>query len=47
MKIEIKSEAIKVRDPIARALADGQFRKRVIRDKTKYTRKAKHKGKVY
>jgi len=43
MKIQIKHEDIQRRNPIARALADSQFRARTVRDRTKYTRKQKHR----
>ncbi len=43
MKIQIKQEDIQRRNPIARALADSQFRSRTVRDKTKYSRKQKHR----
>lgn len=43
MKIQIKAADIQKRNPVARALADGQFRARTTRDRTKYTRKVKHR----
>lgn len=43
MKIQIKSTDVTKRNPVARALADSQFRVRTTRDKTKYTRKQKHR----
>lgn len=43
MKIQIKQSDINKRNPVARELAAGQFRKRVERDRTKYTRKQKHR----
>lgn len=43
MKIVIKSEDIPRRNPVAAELASGRFQKRVVRDRKKYTRKAKHK----
>ena len=43
MKVRIKAEDIVVRNPVAAAMATGKFRKSVIRDKTKYTRKSKHR----
>ena len=43
MKIQLKQEDITRRNPVARQLADAQFRVRTVRDKTKYTRKQKHK----
>jgi hypothetical protein len=43
MRIAIKAEDITVRNPVARAMASGQFRKQVLRDRTKYTRKQKHR----
>lgn len=35
----------KRRNHIAKSLRDARFRQRVTRDKTKYTRKRKHRGK--
>lgn len=32
-----------VRNPVARELASSKFRKRVVQDKTKYSRKQKHR----
>jgi stalled ribosome alternative rescue factor ArfA len=47
MKIVIKQEDIKRRNPVAAELrGNGTFRKRVERDRTKYTRKAKHKNQL-
>lgn len=43
MKIQLKQSDINKRNPVARALADAQFRARVVRDRTKYTRKQKHR----
>lgn len=44
MKITIRSEDIKRRNPVAAELrSNSKFRKRVERDRTKYTRKQKHK----
>jgi hypothetical protein len=43
MKIQIRAEDMQKRNPVARELASGQFRARVVRDRTKYTRKAKHR----
>jgi hypothetical protein len=43
MKIQIKSEDIQRRNPVARELAAAQFRARMVRDRTKYTRKQKHR----
>jgi hypothetical protein len=43
MKIQIKNSDIQKRDPVARALSSGEFRPRVVRDRTKYTRKQKHR----
>ena len=43
MKIHIKAEDIAVRNPIAAELHKSKFRKRVVRDRTKYTRKTKHR----
>jgi len=44
-KITIKVKAPKARNTVARAVRDpqGPFTKRVERDRTKYTRKTKHK----
>lgn len=33
-----------MRNHVAKALWSGKFRKQVLRDKKKYTRKIKHKG---
>jgi hypothetical protein len=43
MKIQIKATDIQRRNPVARELASAQFRSRTVRDKTKYTRKTKHR----
>lgn len=44
MRITIKAEDIVRRNPVAAELrGNGAFRKRVERDRTKYTRKEKHK----
>lgn len=43
MKIQIRAEDIQRRNPVARELATPQFRVRTVRDKTKYTRKQKHR----
>jgi hypothetical protein len=43
MKIRICEHNIVRRNPVARALADTQFRIRTVRDRTKYTRKQKHR----
>lgn len=32
------------RDPMARELFSGKYKQKVVRDKTKYTRKTKHKN---
>ena len=45
MRIVIKAEDIQQRNPVAAELRSGKFRKRVVRDKTKYRRKEKHKNK--
>lgn len=37
------AKTVQVRNPVARELASSKFRKRVVRDKTKYCRKQKHK----
>jgi len=47
MKIVIKQEDIVRRNPVAAELrGTGAFRKRVERDRTKYTRKSKHKNQL-
>ena len=47
MKITIKAEDIKRRNPVAAELrGSGAFRKRVEQDRTKYTRKEKHKNRL-
>lgn len=46
MKIRIREQDIVRRNPVARALADAQFRVRTVRDRTKYTRKQKHRKEV-
>lgn len=45
MKIQIKQADLNRRNPVARAMSvdAAQFRARVVRDRTKYSRKAKHK----
>ena len=43
MKIQIKAEDITVRNPVAEQLHTAKFRKRVVRNRTKYTRKTKHR----
>jgi stalled ribosome alternative rescue factor ArfA len=43
MRIKIRAEDIVRRNPVAAELHTGAFRKRVVRDKTKYTRKQKHR----
>ena len=44
MKVVIKQSDITVRNPVAAELrGNGAFRKRVERDRTKYTRKQKHR----
>lgn len=43
MKIQIKQSDIQKSNPVARALSSGEFRARVVRDRTKYTRKQKHR----
>lgn len=47
MKIQIKQSDLTKSNPIARAMAEGgsQFKLRVVRDRTKYTRKTKHRAK--
>ena len=46
MRITLKQEDIVRRNPVARELAAGQFRRRVERDRTKYNRKQKHKNRL-
>lgn len=47
MRITIKADAIRVRNPVAAELrGTGQFRKRVERDRTKYNRKSKHRNRL-
>lgn len=45
MKIQIKQTELRKSNPIARAMAESgaQFRPRVVRDRTKYSRKTKHR----
>lgn len=45
MKIQIKQSDLNYRNPVARAMALdlAKFRARVVRDRTKYSRKTKHK----
>lgn len=43
MKLQIKQSDLIQRNPVARSLADAQFRVRTVRDKSKYNRKEKHK----
>ena len=43
MKIQIKQSDLTRRNPVAAELRTGAFRKRVERDRTKYTRKQKHR----
>ena len=45
MKIQIKQRELRKSNPIARAMTEGgaQFRPRVVRDRTKYNRKTKHR----
>lgn len=35
---------VKQRNPVAAALRGGQFRNKVVRDRTKYTRKGRRRG---
>ena len=37
-----RNRVIKKRNPIAKDLSDGRYHQRVVKDKTKYTRKEKH-----
>jgi stalled ribosome alternative rescue factor ArfA len=46
MKIAIKAEDVSRRNPVAAELASGKFRNQVVRDRKKYTRKAKHKNRL-
>lgn len=47
MRITIKAEDIKRRNPVAAELrGNAKFRKRVEQDRTKYTRKEKHKKRL-
>ena len=46
MKLYIKQSELAQRNPVARQLADAQFRVRTVRDKTKYNRKEKHKSRL-
>jgi hypothetical protein len=43
MKIRIRADDVVRRNPVARELATAQFRVRTVRDRTKYTRKHKHR----
>lgn len=45
MKIQIKQSELTKCNPVARAMSEGgnQFRMRVVRDRTKYNRKTKHR----
>lgn len=45
MKIQIKQSDLTKSNPVARAMAEGgsRFKPRVVRDRTKYTRKDKHR----
>lgn len=46
MKIQIKRSELTKSNPVARAMSEGgsQFRPRVVRDRTKYNRKVKHRN---
>lgn len=46
MKVVIKAEDVSRRNPVAAELASGKFRNQVVRDRKKYTRKAKHKNRL-
>jgi hypothetical protein len=47
MKIQIKQADVTARNPVAAKLrGNSQFRKRVERDQSKYTRKQKHKNRL-
>ena len=37
-----RNRVIKKRNPIAKDLSDGRYQQRVVKDKTKYSRKEKH-----
>lgn len=43
MKIRIRAEDVVRRNPVAKSLSDAQFRVRTVRNRTKYTRKQKHR----
>ena len=47
MKIQIKQSELNHTNPVAHAMTQGgaQFRPRVVRDRTKYNRKTKHRNK--
>ena len=40
--IVMKQNRVIKRNPIAKDLSDGRYHQRVVKDKTKYTRKEKH-----
>ena len=40
--IAMKQNRVIKRNPIAKDLSDGRYHQRVVKDKTKYTRKEKH-----
>ena len=39
---KVATRGIKKRNPIAKDLSDGRYHQRVVKDKTKYTRKEKY-----
>ena len=39
---KVANRGIKKRNPIAKDLSDGRYHQRVVKDKTKYSRKEKH-----
>ena len=39
---KVATQGTKKRNPIAKDLRDGRYRPRVVKDKTKYSRKEKH-----
>jgi len=43
---QLKNSFLTKRNPIAKDLSDGRYHQRVVKDKTKYTRKKKHERKT-
>ena len=39
---QLKNSLLTKRNPIAKDLSDGRYHQRVVKDKTKYSRKEKH-----